>query len=1013
MRPLQCLAIGLFLQLDFCAGQRMVSIQKGRLYRARGYHVTIWCNVSGYRGSLQQNFEWSFYKPSAPEIPLQISSTSDESFPYAVYGQRVKSGEIYIERLSGDSVLLHLTDLKDVDAGEYECHTPNTDGIYLGTYSAKMHLSVIPDTLSATMNMQSLSRDQEDSLELTCEVSTATALHTHHSVAWYLLQEGGGGQAQKIISLSREFVLSPGSSYHQRFSSGDVRLDKTGSKKYTLSILSIQPSDQGKIYCEGVEWIQDPDETWKDIARKETNRTSLTVRSLDKRFFVNISVTERSLLEGERLQITCCVEAQNIQYRWFQVAWYRHGMVVASLDQYGSLTFPNDNEQKYSMGNLLVKKDSNSKYILQISQLELKDKGTYSCEVSEIEKTPTGSFAITEQKSSSGMNINVKPRESHMHLSVSVNNEKAMEGSALVFYCNGTITDQSVSVTWWHIQKDREPPLFIASMDQDGKLKIGPCYLERSASGELRLEKLGSSIFTLTIYNSSATKDTGLYRCEVTEWSKGKSWKHTQEISTKVEPLGLDLKAVLSSRIPNVNLHEDFELFCKISVNDTTNPVPVSITWQFKPSSGTAGYQQVVKVTAGGTIEWGSPYLHLQKKAKITKSSSVSWLLIYSATWQDSGMYRCEADLWKRSGRHSAVGATAVVLSNPVEIKVTKPESKLNININSKSLEMSGNEDATVDCKIISMTKRNSLLGITWYFLPLSPEDAIPLMILRTNYSNILEYGEAFSSPRQKSRFHSKKVSSLLYQLLILSADHDVQGKYYCEADEWIWSMEGSWYSLGKMESGKTTVYFKLSENKPCIERTNHSITTTENEDVTLKCILQSTIQPTSRFSVTWFKVSEHFNAETLVEIKSNGIIQYGNVTMARRLQPHCSSVGDFHLTLWNVEMEDAGLFYCQVEEWQAANSSTAQVQHASGQSGYSNLVVLPSDSRSSSQICSSRWLYHFILFCPLVLFLTLTTVFLMLYFRRKHVQKGKMALEQNKTSGEELGVLAPTTSTQ
>ncbi|KAH0624927.1 hypothetical protein JD844_032860 [Phrynosoma platyrhinos] len=919
----------------------MVSVQKGPLYRSRGYHITIWCNVSGYRGSLQQNFEWSFYKPSAPEIPLQISSTSDKSFPYAVYAQRVKSGEIYIERLRGDSVLLHLTDLKDKDAGEYECHTPNTDGSYLGTYSAKMHLS--------------------------------------------------------------------GSSYHQRFSSGDVRLDKTGSKEYTLSIVSIQPSDKGEIYCEGVEWIQDPDETWKDIARKKTNRTSLNVRSLDKSFFVNISVTERSLLEGESLQITCCVEGQNTQHRWFQVAWHHHGMVVASLDQYGALTFQNDNEERYRMGNLLVKKDSNSKYILRISQLELKDKGTYSCEVSEIEKTPTGSLTTTEQKFSSGINLNVTPRESHMQLSVSVNNEKAMEGSALVFYCNGTITDQSLSVTWWHIQKERDPPLFIASMDQDGKLKIGPCYLERSASGELRLEKLGSSIFTLTIYNSSATKDTGLYRCEVTEWSKVKSWKHTQEISTKVEPLGLDLKAVLSTRIPNVKLDDDFELFCQVSGNDITNPVPVSITWQFKPKSGMVGYQQVVKVTAGGTIEWGLAHLQLQQKAKITKYSSLSRLLIHSATWQDSGMYRCEVDLWKSSARHSAVEGAAVVFSNPVEIKVTKPESKLDININSKCLEISGNEDITIDCKIISLTKRNSLLGITWYFLPLSPEDAIPLMILRTNYSNILEYGEAFSSPNQKSRFHSKKVSSLLYQLLILSADHDVQGKYYCEADEWMWSMDGSWYSLGKRESGKSTVSFKLSENKPHIERTNHSITITENEDVTLKCILQSTIQPTSRFSVSWFKVSEHFNSETLVEIKSNGIIQYGNVTMARRLQPHCPSVGNFHLTLQNVEMVDAGLFYCQVEEWQIANSSTSQVQHASSQSGYSHLVVLPSASTNSSQICSSRWLYHFILFFPLVLFLTLTTVFLTLYLRRKHVQKGEMALEQNKTSGEELGVLPPT----
>ncbi|XP_003219159.3 immunoglobulin superfamily member 2 [Anolis carolinensis] len=874
MRPIQWLAVGFFLLLDFCTGQRMVSIQKGRLYRAKGYHITIWCNVSGYQGQLQQDFQWSIYKPSAPELELKIIGTHDQFSPYAVYDQRVISREIYIERLQGDSILLHLTDLKDQDAGEYQCYTPNTDSKYWGTYSAKMNLSVIPDTLSATMKMRSLSRDQGDSLELTCEVSTATTIHTHLSVAWYIFKKEGDGTAQKIISLSRDFVLLPGPSYQQRFSSGDVRLDKTGSKEYKLSIANIQPSDQGEVYCEGVEWVQDPDETWKDIARKQTDRISLTVRSLDQPTYIPPLFTE-----------------------------------------------------------------------------------------------------------------------SHMQLFLSTNHEQTTEGSALVFHCNGTTTEKSLSVTWWRIEKNGDPPLFIASLDQDGTLKIGHSYFERSVNGELRLEKLGPSIFTLTIYKSSATQDTGLYRCEVAELSKGKSW--SQEIATKVEPLGLNLNAELSSRKPNVKLYEDFELFCIVSGNSITSQVPVSITWQFKDSSGMTGYQQVVKVTAGGNVEWGSfaPHLSLQKKAKITKSSSVSQLLIHSATWQDAGMYRCEIEIWENSGpaRSSAMAPHAVIPSNPIEIKVIPPESKLITYTSEKSLDVFSNEDITIDCKIISLTKKNSTLEITWYFLPLYPKNAAPLMILRTSYNHISEYGEAFNSPRQKSKFHSKKISNHLYQLLILSADNDVPGKYYCEVNEWIWVIDAGWHSLGKMGSGQTTVYFKLSENKPHIERTNHSITTTENEDGTLKCILKSPIQPTYRFLVSWFKKSEHFAAATLGEIMSNGSVWYSNVNTARRSQPHSPSVGNFCLKLQDVEMASAGLFFCQVEEWQAPNS-TAPIQHES----------VPTNS---SQICSPHSLYRFLLFYPPVLFLILVGVFLMLYFRRKHVPKEKVALEQNMISGEELTV--------
>jgi len=123
------------------AGQRVVTIQKGPLYRVLGSHVTLWCKVSGYQGPAEQTFQWSAYLHSAPEREVQIVSTADPSFPYAIYTQRVRAQEIYVERVQGDAVLLHITELQDRDAGEYECHTPNTDERYFGSYSAKTNLT--------------------------------------------------------------------------------------------------------------------------------------------------------------------------------------------------------------------------------------------------------------------------------------------------------------------------------------------------------------------------------------------------------------------------------------------------------------------------------------------------------------------------------------------------------------------------------------------------------------------------------------------------------------------------------------------------------------------------------------------------------------------------------------------------------------------------------------------------------------------------------------------------------
>lgn len=136
---------------------------------------------------------------------------------------------------------------------------------------------VIPDTLSATMPSQTLSKKEGEPLELTCEATKATAQHTHLSLSWYLMQEGGS-QAMEIISLSRDFLLAPGPSYADRFMAGDVRLDKLGATSFKLSIGRLQPSDQGQLFCEATEWIQDPDEVWTLITRKQTDQTALKIQ---------------------------------------------------------------------------------------------------------------------------------------------------------------------------------------------------------------------------------------------------------------------------------------------------------------------------------------------------------------------------------------------------------------------------------------------------------------------------------------------------------------------------------------------------------------------------------------------------------------------------------------------------------------------------------------------------------------------------------------------------------------
>lgn len=139
--------------------------------------------------------------------------------------------------------------------------------------------AVIPDTLSVTLATQTLSKVEGDTLQLSCEVTRQTSQHTHVAVGWYVRSpHEPSAPPRDLVTLTRDMVLRPGTSYRQRLSSGDVRLDKTNSTTYRLTIYSLQPTDQGQYYCEASEWIQDPDRSWYAMTRKQSDKSLVKVQ---------------------------------------------------------------------------------------------------------------------------------------------------------------------------------------------------------------------------------------------------------------------------------------------------------------------------------------------------------------------------------------------------------------------------------------------------------------------------------------------------------------------------------------------------------------------------------------------------------------------------------------------------------------------------------------------------------------------------------------------------------------
>uniref|UniRef100_A0A8C5T1Z8 Immunoglobulin superfamily member 3 n=1 Tax=Malurus cyaneus samueli TaxID=2593467 RepID=A0A8C5T1Z8_9PASS len=880
--------------------QRQVTVQEGPLYRTEGSHVTLWCKVSGYQGPAEQNFQWSIYLPSAPEREVQIVSTVDPSFPYAIYTQRVRGRGIFVERLQGDAVLLHITELQERDAGQYECHTPNTDERYFGSYSAKMDLVVIPDSLRVTAIPQTLNKVEHDSLELKCEVSKSTEQHSHISIAWY--RQRGGEAPVEIISLSRDFVLRAGGAYAQRHATGDVRLDKVGETTSKLTIYNLHPSDQGEFYCEAAEWIQDPDGSWYAMTRK---------LCLQPRVMPAKSIQDS---EGCGLQALCPdVVRGNIPDRYFSISWAFNSSLIASLGPNAVPVLNNEFAQREALGQLKVAKESDNVFVLKIYRLRLEDSGKYNCRVTEREKTVTGDFIDKESKRPKNIPITVMPlkpvaRSAYCSNRNSLNN--VLEGESLRFGCNvrsGLGPQSRLSVTWQLLDKlNRRSE--IVRLDREGTLHPGPAYAERSGYGGIQVEQVRPGSFTLEIFNS-VKADEGHYECRVAEWTRtlDGEWQMVGERHTSTP---VSITALAISRTPGVTYNESFDLQCIIKPH-YPSWVPVSVTWRFQPA-GSTEFHDLVTFTRDGGVQWGDRSAGFRTRTAIEKAESSNnvRLSISRASDTEAGKYQCVAELWRKN-YNSSWTRLADRTSNLLEIRVLRPGDK-----SKRSITLVENRPIPLNCSVKSQTSPDSHFAVLWYVH--KPSDADGKLILKTTHSSAFEYGTYAEEEGLRGRLQfERSASGGLFSLTVQRAEVRDSGSYYCHVEEWLLSPNHAWYKLAEEVSGRTEVTVKQPGGILVALAPVHSLG--DSHSVLASSCLER--GPSSQLSVEWsvWRLGRA-EKELVAWLSRQGTLHYGEPAalgdLRSRLHLESPAPGLFLLSIHNSTMRDSGAYGCRVEEW-------------------------------------------------------------------------------------------------
>ncbi|MCI4375256.1 hypothetical protein PGIGA_G00107370 [Pangasianodon gigas] len=525
---------------------REVTVPPGPLYRVAGFPLSLPCTVSGFEGSRTQDFEWFLHHEDAEGMQIGVVSTRDRGFPYALFQERVKSGEVRVERDSGDKARLVIQRLRPGDQGRYECYTPSTDSRYQGSYSSSVVVKVIPDTLLIThsriLSGQPVIEGTE--LQLACAASIQSVQHTHVSVTFGMRGSTGSGSLghnlKEIISIDRELRVTPGrgGSYEKRYNNGEISLEKRsgdeGRDLYILKISMLALEDSGSYFCEAAQWVLDPSGQWERIAQRTMELGNLSVQPLADTLTVStVPVGEVALQPGSPLSLTCLVSGAGSWNRSaLLVQWLRRGpaggveVEVARMSPNGVVSWGDDIS---SEGGGSMEKGAEGRFSLRRFSAHPADAGQYRCAVSvyagQLSPAPSSPATLTQR--SEGIMVSLKTKEVSVLAVVELPRWPLLKrGSTVTLLCNVSVVTKGptqVEVQWW--QKKREldgkedmPPLhakgsILAKLTYDGMSRI------YSNGSELSVDRISSGTYRLRIF-SAHEDDQGDYQCQAEVWTQ-------------------------------------------------------------------------------------------------------------------------------------------------------------------------------------------------------------------------------------------------------------------------------------------------------------------------------------------------------------------------------------------------------------------------------------------------------------------------------------------------------------
>lgn len=882
-------------------------VQAGPLYRVEGSSLSISCKVSGLTPSpgASNDFEFRVRKPTNPNLEYNIISTKVEDFAYAVYGRRVRNEEITLKHVDPNSVVFEIQNLEKTDEGDYECSVINPpDASYLGTYNGITTVKVIDNSLSVSSSAPaSLIHTEGDALSLSCQVSSSTVQHTHLSFTWFL-RKNPEDTGRPLISMDRDFTLMPGEGFEERYKAGLIRLDKIGEVTYRLKMSQLQMSDQGALYCEAQEWIQDPDRSWYSIALKAARETHLTVKAKEvvtntSLLVVAISVPHTTLQEGQQLSVSCTLDTQNLKEKFFSIAWLHGGVELARIGPTGVLSVGPEYSDREKEGELRATRIGNGDYRLILQPVRTNDQGEYICRAWPQDRSRTGDFIQGAAQDSKPQNVIISATESGLSVEMT-NTVNVNEGDKLELSCKVSGYTGQLSVTWQHKSTSPDAPFTgVISLSQEGVMEKS----EVAQDVKVKALRPAPDLFTMEIDNATQS-DSGVYQCTVSEWktnSKASSRLGTANVT--VTSLESFVKVLLTGRNNRASVGQEVELICRVRGLS----LPRTLSWSLRRDSQNP--DSILTLYSDGTISWFGDQHRYQ--LKINKNGNEFWyhLISNSVSEKEAGNYQCSVSVFLENAPRK------LRPSNELAVSVKSPVSDLSLT-SPPSIRAYSNTDIELKCSVSSQIHAVSRYAITW----LLQQKTGNKTIVKSDQDALVTFGTEIE-PNQRQRISVSRTKGPSFVLTIRQAQTSDKGLYICLVDEWQQNPGREWHKFPPI-SKSTQLTITEPASGLSLNKTAYVLNVKEGEDVQLDCNLITEVASSFFYKVIWLysRPNASITNVPLVELDHMGLLRYpayqdlhGLQQRLRLLRPMQSS---FQLGVQRAHVEDSGTYVCQVEQY-------------------------------------------------------------------------------------------------